>query len=100
MLTPPSINVTVPDGVPEPGVPALTVAVNVTGCPSIDGFAELVTVVRVDDNVARLTVWLRAAEVLAVKLASPLKTAVTRSVPAGSELVVREATAAVKRTRP
>jgi len=36
-----------------------TVAVNVTDCPKIDGFAEEVTVVEVD---AGLTVWLRVPE--------------------------------------
>ena len=29
----PSLNCTVPVGVPEPGITAETVAVNVTGCP-------------------------------------------------------------------
>ena len=39
----PSRNETVPDGVP--GEVLLTVAVNVTDCPVVDGFAEDVTVV-------------------------------------------------------
>jgi hypothetical protein len=36
---PPSENVTVPVGVPVPEA-GLTVAVNVTGCPGADGFAD------------------------------------------------------------
>lgn len=39
----PSLNVTVPDGVPEAGELALTVAVNVTDCPDTDGLADEVT---------------------------------------------------------
>ena len=35
----PSLKVTVPEGEPEP----VTVAVNVTGCPTFDGFCEGVT---------------------------------------------------------
>ena len=38
----PSRKLTVPDGVPEPLV---TVAVNVTDCPAVDGFAEEVSAV-------------------------------------------------------
>lgn len=34
---------TLPPGVPVPDVFELTVAVNVTGCPLTDGFAELVS---------------------------------------------------------
>jgi hypothetical protein len=34
----PSLNVTVPVGVPEPGLFTVTVAVNVTPCPNTDGF--------------------------------------------------------------
>src|ERR1700694_2632451 len=40
MLTPPSWNVTVPVGVPEPGGLAVTVAVKVTLCPDTEGLAE------------------------------------------------------------
>ena len=36
---PPSENVAVPVGVPVPEA-GLTVAVNVTGCPATDGFAD------------------------------------------------------------
>jgi hypothetical protein len=37
------LNCTVPLGVPDPGAVALTVAVNVTGCPNTDGFEREVT---------------------------------------------------------
>ena len=36
----PSLNVTVPVGVPEPGATAFTVTVNVTDWPNVDGFTE------------------------------------------------------------
>jgi hypothetical protein len=41
----PSTNVTVPVGVP---LEAVTVAMNVTDCPSLDGFAEEITAVTVE----------------------------------------------------
>jgi hypothetical protein len=41
----PSMNSTVPDGVPEPGRSAVTAAVNVTDWPNTEGFAEDVIVV-------------------------------------------------------
>lgn len=43
----PSVKLTVPGGVPVPGAVTDTVAVNVTGCPTIEGFTELVTLVLV-----------------------------------------------------
>ena len=64
----PSRNVTVPVGVPAPGATALTVAVKVTAWPEADGFTDEVTVVEL---LALLTVWVIAAEVLELKLASP-----------------------------
>ena len=39
----PSMNVTVPVGIPEPGMLAVTVAVNVTDCPNTEGLAEEAT---------------------------------------------------------
>src|SRR5579863_7289054 len=48
----PSLKVTVPVGVPEPGSPAATVAVKVTDWPKTEGFVALTTAVVV---VARLT---------------------------------------------
>src|SRR5207247_3355325 len=50
----PSLKVTVPVGVPAPGLFAVTVAVNVTACPDSDGLAEEVTTVAV---LAFFTVW-------------------------------------------
>ena len=44
-LVTPSKNVTVPDGLPEPGATAATVAVNVTLCPNTDGFGDEVRLV-------------------------------------------------------
>jgi hypothetical protein len=62
----PSLNATVPVGVPE--VAGFTVAVNVTDCPTADGFSEDATTV--DDN-ALFTVCVSFGEALAVKFASP-----------------------------
>ena len=47
IAVPPSLNVTVPVGVPVPGPLMLTVAVNVTACPYVDGFTDELTVVAV-----------------------------------------------------
>jgi hypothetical protein len=65
----PSKKVTVPVGIPEPGATALTVAVNVTPSPKTDGFSDDVTVVEL---LALLTVWLKADDVLPLKVESPL----------------------------
>ena len=46
-LVAPSVKVTVPVGVPVPGAFTDTVAVNVTDCPTVEGFTELVTLVLV-----------------------------------------------------
>src|SRR2546426_9171331 len=62
-----SLNVTVPVGVPAPGDTALTVAVNVTDTPNVDGFNDELTVVVL---LAWLTVCVRSAEVLLLKLTS------------------------------
>ena len=48
----PSTKLTVPDGVPEPV--EVTVAVNVTDCPAVDGFAEEVSAVVVGVETVRL----------------------------------------------
>ena len=64
----PSLNVTVPLGVPE--VAGLTVAVNVTVCPDTEGFADETSVVDVAAALP-LMVWVSTGEVLPVKLASP-----------------------------
>jgi hypothetical protein len=54
------------------GATAETVAVRVTGWPRTEGLADdarVIIVVLVD---AELTVWVKGAEVLVMKLASPL----------------------------
>ena len=61
----PSLNVTVPVGVPLP----LTVAVKVTCWPNVDGFDDDVSVVVV---LLLFTVCVTAADVLDSKLESPL----------------------------
>ena len=64
----PSVKVTVPVAVPEPGGVALTVAVNVTACPNTEGLA-------VDATLTVLEAWLivspKAIDVLVLKLPSP-----------------------------
>src|SRR5215831_9786716 len=81
---PPSLNVTVPVGVPAPGATALTVAVNVTVWPNTDGLADEVTVVV---EPSWLTVCSRLAEVEAVKLVSPAyETVIVCVATAGDEV--------------
>lgn len=64
----PSMNVTVPVGVPAPGATTVTVAVKVTGWLRIDGLDEELTAVLVE---ALLTVWTKSCDVLPLKLLSP-----------------------------
>ena len=68
-----SLNCTVPVGVLPPRAAAVTVAVNVTDCPKIDGFGAPLTVVVV---FPLFTVWVCNGDVLVVKFRSPLYTAV------------------------
>src|SRR2546427_649855 len=84
----PSLKVTVPVGVPVPGAVAVTVAVNVTDWPETDGFGDETTALEV---LALLTVWVRLAEVLVLKLPSPLYTAVKVWLLTDSEEVVKVA---------
>ncbi len=63
----PSLKVTLPLGLPAPGAPTLTVAVNVTACPNTDGLAEELRVVLV---AALFTTWF-SASLLEAKLTSP-----------------------------
>jgi hypothetical protein len=77
MTLAPSNNWTVPVGVPVP----VTVAVKVTACPAVDGFAEDVTAVLV---ALPFTVWVSAAEVLTANVASPRYLAVIECEPATS----------------
>ena len=65
----PSVNVTVPVGVPAPGATTDTVAVRVTACPNTDALADETNWVVV---AAGFTACVRAAEVLEAKLGSPL----------------------------
>jgi hypothetical protein len=69
----PSRKLTVPVGVPAPGLTAATVAVSVTDCPKTDG---LVLEMRLVVVLALLTTWLTAALVLVRKLVSPTYVAV------------------------
>ena len=57
----PSLNVTVPAGVPRPGELAVTMAVKVTDCPTTDGLAEEVTAVVVAVELTVKT-WLLSEE--------------------------------------
>ncbi len=68
----PSLNVTLPVGLANavpPGLVALTVAVNVTGCPTATGLIEDASAVVV---AARFTTCVRPEDVLVAKLVSPL----------------------------
>jgi hypothetical protein len=69
----PSLNVTVPLGVPDPGALALTVAVKVTFCPNTEGVSDVPTLVLVS---VLFTTCVKSADVLPLKLPSPLYTAV------------------------
>ena len=64
----PSLKVTVPPGVPAPGLFADTVAVKVTDWPKSDGLADETTAVVV---ASLFTVCVNEAETLPVKFASP-----------------------------
>ena len=64
----PSLNVTVPVGVPVPGALAISTAVKTTACPEAEGLAEEST----SDVVPSWeTVWVRAVEVLLAKVVLP-----------------------------
>ena len=68
-VEPSIVKVTVPVRVPAPGATGLTVAVKATGWPATEGFGEDASVVV---ELALATLCVRTAEVLLVKLASPL----------------------------
>src|SRR5207247_320158 len=80
----PSLKVTVPVGVPAPGLLAVTVAVKVTDCPDSDGLAEELTSVVV---LAFVTVGVSVLEVLPVEVAPPPEEAVVGCGPTASVLV-------------
>ena len=79
--TPPSRKLTVPAGTPAPGATVVTVAVNVTDCPKVEGLSDDPRAVVV---AAWLTVCVTAGEVLPVKLAFPAYTAVMERAPTAS----------------
>ena len=82
----PDLNVTDPVGTPE--VVAVTVALNVTDSPTVDGFSDELSAVLV---VVLFTTCDTAAEVLAAWLASPLYATVTLCVPTVSADVASDA---------
>ena len=84
----PSLNVTVPVGVPAAGEVGDTVAVNVTDWPASNGFADDDTDV---DVLPWLTVCESADEVLPAKLVSPTNPAVIEREPTANEDVENEA---------
>ena len=67
-LEPPSLNCTVPVGVPTPGAVAVTVAVRPTLWPYVEGLTDDPTATEVS---AWLTTWVAGAETLGLKSASP-----------------------------
>jgi hypothetical protein len=75
----PSLKVTLPVGVPPPGLWGATVAVYLTVWPVVDGFTEEVRVVVV---FALFTVWVMAEEVDPTKEPAPENTAVIECEPA------------------
>src|SRR5260370_38840587 len=64
----PSAEVTCPVGVPAPGEFTLTVAVNVTDCPTVDGVADEATIVV---RPACLTVGVTASRLAADVVSTP-----------------------------
>jgi hypothetical protein len=88
----PSRKITVPVGVPP--VP-VTVAVNVTVCPAVDGFTEEITVVL---EVRPWTTCVNTSEMLLEEFASPEYNAVMECEPAVSVAVVNVAWPALNAT--
>ena len=64
----PSLKVTVPVGVALAGATGLTVAVKTTAWPNVDGFGDEPAAVLL---LPLLTCWVKVADVLVLKLASP-----------------------------
>src|SRR5262249_50021930 len=85
-VTAPSVNVTVPVGVP---VPPVTVAVNVTVCPKLDGFGEELTAVTVPfETTCGLA---ESLPLLESQPVAPLNVAVMVCLPTASVLVLNKA---------
>src|SRR5947199_7882741 len=87
MAVPPSLKVTFPVGVPEPGLLAVTVAVKVTDFPNTDGLAEELA----DVVVPYFTVCVSLEEVLPLKFALPPYDALIEREPTASVLVANVA---------
>ena len=84
----PSRKLTVPAGVPAPGLTAVTVAVKVTGCPKTEEMGDDARLTALD---AWLTVSPKAADVLLLKLPSPPKVPVMEWLPVASVEVLNVA---------
>lgn len=84
----PLSKLTVPVGVPPFGEITVTVAVNVTVCPTLDGLGAEPIVIAV---VPLLTTWVNAADVLLAYCVSPVYAAVIKSDPAGRLVVINVA---------
>src|SRR5439155_1511772 len=87
MAVPPSLKVTCPVGVPEPGLLAVTVAVKATDCPNTDGLAEELA----DVVVPYFFICVSLEEVLPLKFASPPYDALIEWEPTASVLVTNVA---------
>src|SRR5213078_4106364 len=87
MAVPPSRKVTLPAGVPAPGLLAVTVAVKVTDCLNTDGLAEELA----DVVVPYFTVCVSLGDVLTLKFASPPYDALIEWEPTASVLVTNVA---------
>src|SRR6266571_516926 len=81
----PSLNVTVPVGTPAPD---LTVELNVTVWPTVEGFGEEVRLVL---EFPAFTVCVRTADVLAANVAFPLNAAVREWLPTARVVTLSEA---------
>jgi len=79
MIVLPSLNFTVPSGLP-PYWPA-TVAVNLTDSPLVDGFTDDETTIVI---LALVTVWVKIADLLVTSFPLPPYVAVMEFVPGGS----------------
>ena len=87
-LSTPSVTLTFPVGVPAPGATGATVKFTVTACPTFDGsgLSEVIVVV----VLAGLTVCEFVAEVLPLKLESPLYAPVIEYVPVLGKAILHE----------
>src|SRR5437870_231991 len=84
----PSLNVTVPVGVPVAGATGLTVELSVTVWPAADGFGVAVRLVVV---LPAFTVCVTVAEALAANEALPLKAAMSEWLPTANVEMLSEA---------